>query len=197
MKTLRFTSFAAGLALLFAGCTGPAGPQGAPGADGLNGNANVAHSFYTPYALGNPWANNGTFYYANLSDPNLTQNIQDQGATEVFLTIDGAGTTWTALPFTYYGGSNPNYIWAYSTNTGNITITWTSEGVGIGSDPNVIYGAACGFKVVDIEASVMKRHPNTDWKNYYQVMSVANAENPNNKGITVRTIQANPTQSVK
>jgi|GEM_PF-895366 len=198
MKTLRFTSFAAGLALLFAGCTGPVGPQGAPGADGLNGNANVAHSFYTPYTWPNTWPNNTTSWYATLLDPNLTQAIQDQGATEVFLTIDPNGTTWTALPFTYYGGLNPNYIWAYTTNTGQINLTFTSEGGSVGTDPNTIYGGvSCGFKVVDIEASVMKRHPNTDWKNYYQVMSVAHAENPNNTGISVRTIQANANQSVK
>jgi hypothetical protein len=198
MKTLRFMSFAAGLALLFTACTGPAGPEGEPGEDGANGNANVVASFYTPYAFPTPWNANGTTnYYATLSDANLTSSIQANGATEVFLTIDANGTTWTALPFTYYGGVNPNYIWAYSTNVGQITITWTSEGGSLGSDPNTIYGGvSCGFKVIDIASSVMKRHPNTNWKNYYEVMSVVNAEKPNS-GIQVQTIAPAPVQSVK
>ena len=169
MKTLRFMSFAAGLALLFVGCTGPAGPEGEPGADG---NANVVGSSYAVPV----WNVNATNYYINISDPNLTSAINNSGTTEVFLTID-AGNTFAALPFTYYGGLNPNYIWSYTTNVGLVNIYWTNEGSGVGSDPNTIYGQICNFKVVDIASSVMKRHPNTDWKNYSQVISVMNQEN--------------------
>ena len=138
---------------------GPAGPAGA------QGNANVTPNTYTVAS----WDNNGYVYYANFSVSALTSSIQNGGAIETFLSTDG-GTDWSALPFTQFISGGSNYMWTYTTSVGNVEVIWTYNGIGLGSDPNTIYGvSSCEFKVVCIAPAAMKKYPNANWKDYKQV----------------------------
>ena len=145
-------------------CKGDTGPQGPAGA---NGNANVKESVYTVTS----WTNGG-YYFANLADANLTSSVQSSGTTSVFLSVDG-GNSWQSMPFTQYTGhGSPFYYWSINLTVGNVMILWAySNGAG-GVDPNTYYSTNCQFKVVDIPASIMKRHPNTNWHDWVQVNSV-------------------------
>ena len=157
------------------GAPGATGPQGPAGTNGLNGNANVLTQTWNIPS----WNNNGSIYYVNLSDINVTSAIQSMGTVEAFLSTD-AGTTWRALPFTQYVSGSSNYFMDYYTTVGNVQITWTQNSPGLGSDPNTYYSATCQIKDVCIAGSIMKQHPKTNWKDYGQVQAILEAQKANN-----------------
>ena len=109
MKTIKFLTAitAVGIAVAFYSCSkgaqgeqGIQGTQGIQGNPGAPGNANVKSNTWNI----NSWSNNGSYYYINLADANITSAIQNNGTVEAFLKRD-AGTTWIALPFTQYDAS--------------------------------------------------------------------------------------------
>lgn len=127
---------------------------------GTYGNSNISSEIWTV----STWGNNGGLYYSDFNISTLTASVQNAGAVEVFLSTDG-GATWKGLPFTQYG-STSNYLWSFQTQTGLVTVKWTYDGSGLGSDPNTVYGAICKFKIVCISAAGLKTNPNVDYRNY-------------------------------
>lgn len=114
------------------------------------------------------WSNDGTSWYANHANSDITSEIQSSGTVDLFFSSDG-GSRWQALPFTLYNGSSANYFWFYNYSTGNVQVGWTFNGVGLGADPNTKYGTTCMFKVVCISAATRAKNPDLDWKNYNEV----------------------------
>src|ERR1700761_2114450 len=89
MKKLLLLMLTGG-ALVFNSCskTGPQGPQG---------NANVIGS--SAFTVSS-WSQTGSSYYASFSDPDITNDIVNTGAVEVYkLYVSSNGSTsWTNLP---------------------------------------------------------------------------------------------------
>jgi hypothetical protein len=166
MKTTKFLTviMAIAVALSLNSCTknGTTGPTGATGSQGPQGNANVTGQQFTVSS----WSNNGSFYYTDFSVSALTPDILSGGAVEVYLSING-GTNWVALPFTQYASTD--YIWTYVTGDFLVEPHWEYNGVGLGSDPNTVYGTTCEFNVVCIAPATINAHPNTNWKNAAEV----------------------------
>ncbi|OJW83628.1 MAG: hypothetical protein BGO69_04845 [Bacteroidetes bacterium 46-16] len=160
------------LSLTFIGCTkkgdtGPAGPAGTNGTNGTNGkdgNANVQGGTVTVNFVWNP----STYYgLANISYNAITQDIVDKGSVLVFMNNGANG--WTSIPYTDYFGNSigVSFFYAYALNTVSV---YFAE-----SDYLNTYMPAQGtFKVVAIAAAQKQAHPNTDWKNYDEVMTIVN-----------------------
>jgi len=157
------------LSLIFTGCskkgdTGPAGPQGPAGTNGTNGqdgNANVAGS--NSVAVSN-WSYDNTTnaWTAQLQWPSITQAIVDKGSVQVFI---GNGTAaWSAL--TYVDG---NLYCGYGFTVGYVNLFISTTDGSLANNPGTLY-----FRIVAISASQKAAHPNTNWKNYDEVMSIVN-----------------------
>jgi hypothetical protein len=135
---------------------GPVGPQGP------QGNANVQSSAVTV----TQWSWNTTYSYssANITVPALTPDIVDRGAVMVY--IYNGSTTWEALPFSSVisAGVTTHYEFVYTDN--QVTIIISNSDLSI---PNL---QTSTFKIVCIAASIMTKHPNTNWKNYSEVQKV-------------------------
>ena len=171
MKTLKVLSVVAATALMLAGCTGPKGDPGATGPQGPQGNANVSETTYTIYS----WSWSSPQYYAALTIPSLTQNIQDYGSVTAFISIDN-GLTWNSIPTTTVDPSE-NAYWSLATQTGLAQISFEWQSKLADGDPNATWATSTLAKVVCVASGVMKKHPNTNWNNYYQVESVVSQEN--------------------
>jgi len=146
------------------GATGPQGPQG--NANVVAGNYDVkysAWSIYTP-SQGLP------FYTVSVTDNDITSSIVSNGSVSAFISFDN--NTWYNLPYNDF--QTPtffiNYRFLYSTDVVSFDIV-PSDG-GTLTLYNDYY-----FKVVAIAGSIKKKHPNTNWNNYEEVMKVMNQEN--------------------
>jgi hypothetical protein len=180
MKTLRLLSFATGIALIFSGCTGPTGPEGAPGPAGSNGaqgNANVVSLLYTVTS----WTSvaSPAYYYAQLTPvaPLTSSFVNAGGSVNVFASFNGGGS-WNALPYTEVAGSNLTASWSVNIATNQVEVNYAYSSNTLVNDPNTEYAvSSIEFNVVCIAPSIMKKHPSTNWHNYFEVQSVLNAEN--------------------
>lgn len=137
------------------GDTGPAGK------DGKNGSANVT----TRTLPVSSWTSTSSFYYTQLSFPELTSDNVNSAAVLVYW---GTGNnTWVAVPYTYVSSPN-NYFMGFLATAGLIEVRWTCNSViSIGSDPNAIFGATVQLKAVVIPPSMIK--PNVNHHSYSEV----------------------------
>ena len=150
----------AGSLLVFNSCT-KTGPQGPIGPQGPQGNANVVGS--DPFTV-NTWQYDGTSkaYYASFSDPDITADVAAHGVVEVFLSYtDG---TWRALP-DVFGGTQ--FYDRFS--QGGFEIYFANVDGSTPSNPG-----SQVFRSVVIYPSQRQAHPNTNWRNYNEVMAVLN-----------------------
>lgn len=150
MKFISFVNFLLFITL-FSCQKGEQGPKGDPGAAG---NANVKAN---TYAISS-WVDGPSFWYADLSEPDLTQEAQDAGTVEAFLSVD-SGKNWTKLPYTAV--NTTNYFMNYTTSKGKVEIQWTYNGIGNGSSPNSFFGTNCQFKIVVIPPGARQANPGT------------------------------------
>jgi hypothetical protein len=180
MKTLRLLSLAAGIALVFAGCTGPAGAPGADGPQGAQGNANVVSLLFTVPNSASWLQQASQYWYQQLTPvgPLTSGFINAGGSVNVFATFNG-GTTWNALPYTEVVGANLTASWTVNFTPNLVQVNYAYSDLTLHNDPATEYaaGGAITFNVVCIAPSIMKKHPGTNWHNYYEVQSVVNAEN--------------------
>jgi hypothetical protein len=151
------TIFALAITSCKKGDTGPAGPQGPSGKNSvLTTNYSVSQS---------TWVNGSSCWYVDLGVSALNSKAQDSAAVEVFLSTNG-GTTWVDLPYTFVNSTN--YFMGFTTNTNQVEIQWTYNGVGNGSDPcTALQISTCKFKVVVIPSGMVK--PNVNPHNYNEV----------------------------
>ena len=142
------------------GPQGPSGDQGIQGIPGQDGNANV-HS-YTYDVFTSDWNQVAPNYGVDLSVPEITQSILDDGAVLVYLSNGSGG--WMPLPYTsWYSG----YARLYKANIlyEDVTI-WVLDS-DLTQTPNP---GDRTFKIVVIGGSVASKMPsNIDLNNYEQV----------------------------
>jgi hypothetical protein len=142
------------------GPQGPAGDQGIQGIQGLDGNANV-HS-YTYNVFTSDWILNAPNYGVDLSVPEITQSILDDGAVLVYMSNGSGG--WMPLPYTSWYSSYARLIKANILYE-DVTI-WVLDS-DLTQTPNP---GDRTFKIVVIGGSVASKMPsNIDLNNYMQV----------------------------
>jgi len=154
MKKLILTLMA-GSMLILGSCTkeGPQGPQGP------TGNANVIgeNAFnVTDWTL-----SSDNVWYATFSDGNITSDVVDNGAVEIYKEYSNG---WTNLP-----DINGITSTVYNFLDGGFTISILNSDGSLPAAPGTVT-----FRVVVIPSSVRKAHPNTNWKNYNETMAVMN-----------------------
>lgn len=143
---------------LFAGCTGKQGPQGPAGTNGANGTANISSWTFTTGSFG---GSSGNWYYVQgvsaITDMNT--NLVEMYA------YSNTYTEWLALPLAnlYANGD----LLTFGEYTGGVDLHYYGT-----SNPGAIT-----FKVVVIPPAVMKKHPNTNWKDYSQVKALVDVQN--------------------
>ena len=88
MKNIKISYLACALIFVLSGCSkdGETGPQGIAGTNGANGNANVHSKSFTITS----WTYLGDYYYANITDVDITQAILDKGVVIVYRNLSGA-----------------------------------------------------------------------------------------------------------
>lgn len=180
MKTVKLLAITLGMALAIASCTktGPTGPAGATGATGPAGptgatgpmgNANVKDTVISLTA--SDWSTYSAYDYDNITIPSITSAFLANGEIFVFMTGD-AGATWDPLPITTL---NPA---GYTLND------WVKGGtnqlglyMGPAANPNTVFSSATlQFRLVFVANSVMKKYPNTNWRDISQVNAVVMIE---------------------
>ncbi len=163
MKKIAFMLLAAGV-LIFSGCTktGPPGPQGVQGPQGPQGNANVIGS--DPFTV-SAWSKDGNTYYAQFNSPDISKNIAEYGVVSMFKYYDlGFGEEWSPLP-----DINGNVSTVFNFYTNGFTIyVQNTDGT------TTAHPGSQTFRMVTIAPALKQAHPNTDWRNYQQVMKVLN-----------------------
>ena len=142
------------------GDTGPAGPAG------TNGNANVTSGTITIPPSAWAWDATNSMNYVNMNGTSITSDIVSKGAVMVYISTDNA--TWSALPCTIWGNPSVSLTFSYSLNKVQIQASNTNSTI---NTFNTLYA-----KIVVIAASQKAAHPNTDWKDYNQVMAVLAAD---------------------
>jgi hypothetical protein len=163
MKKLLFIMLAGSL-LIFNSCT-KTGPQGPVGPQG---NANVKGS--NPFDV-TTWSYDGTekAYVASFNDPDITPSVTDRGVVEIFVYYT-SDKTWKPLP-DIYGGTQ--FYFRY--NDGGFDIYFGNVDGSIPLSPASFGSGVWTFRSVVISPSQKQAHPNTNWKNYNEVMSVLNS----------------------
>jgi hypothetical protein len=161
MKKLALLLLAGSL-FLISSCSkrGPTGPQGP---QGPQGNANVVGS--DPFNV-TVWSYSSAenAYFASFTDNDITSAVAAHGVVEIFLYYPGDGT-WRNLPDIYNG---TQVYFRFS--QGGFEIYYGNVD---GSTPSAPAGTWT-FRTVVIAPAFKEAHPNTNWKNYNEVMSVMN-----------------------
>ncbi len=152
------------------GDTGPQGPAGTNGTNGTNGVVNV-HSGTVTLTASN-WSYNSSYweYSSDVADVDITTDVVDNGTVSAF--IQNSTGVWEAMPLTIYSTSTQSYTYTYQFYSGGVTFFFDV------SDNSTFSLATVTFKVVAISGTTRKAHPNTNWKNYDEVMAVVNNSAP-------------------
>ncbi len=165
--------------VFFSNCTktGPAGPagtngtNGAAGTNGKNGNANVQVYIATVTS----WTASSTYYYTNITAPNLTQNIQDSGAVNIYVSLDH-GTTYQNVP-NFTSAQSSGYQFNYQTQLNKVIMYWSAYNGTLGVSPISYYSVnSLLFKIVCVQASNMPLYKNVNFKDYNEVKRVFDFE---------------------
>ncbi|MES2703727.1 MAG: hypothetical protein V4649_13885 [Bacteroidota bacterium] len=176
MKKVIFTLLACSL-VIFNSCTrtGPIGPQGPQGAQGIQGNANVNGS--DPFTVSSwQYSSAEIAYYASFNDADITNAVADRGVVEVYLKY--ADGTWRSLPDIVAGTQFYSRFSAggFEIYYGNVNGTTPSP------------PTTQTFRVVVIEPSFKAAHPNTNWKNYNEVMKAMSQDQAGAAGVRIKDL---------
>ncbi|HTB07854.1 MAG TPA: collagen-like protein [Bacteroidia bacterium] len=176
--SLFFTAIAIASVSFFASCSkdgaaGATGPQGAQGTQGVagatgpTGPSNIVDSNFTVTT----WTNSGPYYDVTISDPQITATIISKGVVVIAWSANG-GTSWDGLPWT---SENPTgYELNYQTNLGTVAFYWS------GGSPASLGITTSTFRIECIPASIIAKHPNTNWNDYSQVKAIQNGMRSSN-----------------
>jgi len=98
IKNFKYFLVALTIFAIYSGCKkdeiiGPAGPSGATGPTGPTGNANVSRK---TIAISD-WTNTNNYWYADIVDTDITQDIVNNGVVLVYYEI--ASGQWASLPY--------------------------------------------------------------------------------------------------
>ncbi|MBX2907134.1 MAG: hypothetical protein KF744_13900 [Taibaiella sp.] len=162
MKKVAFMLLAASV-LIFSGCTktGPPGPQGV---QGPQGNANVIGS--DPFTV-SLWSQDGNSYRADFNSSDITADIVDRGIVSVFKSYGtSSNPEWSPLP-----DINGNVSTVFNFRDGAFTI-WVANTDGTVTS----FPGSLTFRMVVVAPALKQANPNTDWKNYNEVMRVLHNE---------------------
>ncbi len=160
MKTIKFLTAMTAIvfAVLFVGCAGKDGAPGATGPQGATGNANVTSNIFTVNSAG--WIDNGHGIYYNTEPDNQIENASVDNIS-VYVSTDQI--TWFDIPspgLMINGVNIAALNYGYSTSS----VTFNEDSAIAPAPSNTLF-----FKVVAIPPVIMKRHPNTNWKNAAEV----------------------------
>lgn len=162
--------------LIFSGCTktgppgptGPQGPQGATGPQGPAGNATLIGS--DPFTVSS-WTYTGSMYKAIFSSADITPDVVDRGIVSVFKSYGTSSTPeWSPLP-----DVNGNVSTVFNFYDNGFTIYVQNTDGSTPSNPGTVT-----FRMVVITPALKQANPNTDWRNYNQVMNVLNKQTAQN-----------------
>ncbi|MCW3121520.1 MAG: hypothetical protein JWQ38_1012 [Flavipsychrobacter sp.] len=148
------------------GINGTNGTNGTNGKDGKDGNANVKAGLVT--IAGSDWTYNSTAkeYSVGVNFPAITKDVVDNGMVMVFT---GDGTIWQAMPLTVYYSSTGSYTYQYQYMLGEVDLF-----IDISDYSTFTTLVSNTFKIVAVGGAAKKANPNTNWKDYKQVMAVVN-----------------------
>ena len=160
--------------LMFVGCIsifnscrkdGPVGPQGPAG------NANVMGEYPFTVNAGswtfttNIAGNTGNAYVVSYNDANITSSVANHGLVVMY--IQYADGTWKSLPDIFAGTS-----FSFNFSAGGFDIYYTNVDGTTPSSPGTQV-----FRAVVIPSSIRQIHPNTNWNNYNEAMTVMHSAN--------------------
>jgi len=185
MKQIAFFLFF--LLVAFQSCkkgeTGPVGPQGPQGAtgqngqngldgqDGRDGNANVfSETWVVPVGA---WVQSNPFYYADITDYNITQDIVDGGSVQVFMESPNAPNVWLNMPWLEI--SNGTYFTQWNFNYGLNSVRIFKQDSD--NTQTSLPSSTRRFKIVTIESYAMEANPNVNWQDYQQIKETFALEN--------------------
>jgi len=166
MKKISNTLLILLMALAIGSCTkrgpqGPTGPQGPQGVQGQQGNANVQGGQVT---VNFNWDAATSYGTADIDYDAITQSIVDNGAVLVFMSNGNGG--WISLPYTDYSGTGVSISYYFVYAVGTVRIYFSEQDLN-----NTYMPASATFKVVAVAPAQKQAHPNTNWKNYDEVMA--------------------------
>jgi len=127
--------------------------------------------------LTNDWSYEAPEYINDLIVPELTSSNINSASVNVYFSIDDGGN-WTALPYTQYNGSSPNYFMNFTTRIHYVRISWIyNTFLSEGRDPNKYYGKTVQFKVVVTSSTARQANSDVDFNNYNEVKERFNLSN--------------------
>ncbi len=187
-KILSLFSLGACIAIFLNSCTGPAGSDGPQGPPAGNGVTNMSFYSFTLDTIS--WvlqggADSTGFNSVSISIATLVKQAQPDAQLVVYYSLSSLHGPWNALPYSgiFYGnvgGNNDTIIdqlgYQFSfQNPGDLIINYnylvTRYHFKVHKPKVPIYGLA-----ILIPQVVMKRHPNTNWKNCNAVLQMPEAK---------------------
>ena len=144
MNSSTFTLFFIGL-LLFVSCS-----------KDKYGNTDISSNTYTTN-----WTFQDPSYYCDISVPEITQDIVDNGAVFVYMSNGNGG--WTALPFTEPIDGSYSSTYTPVHFLGGVRI-WKTDTDLLTLDPGT-----STIKVVTVSEHGLAERPNVNWVDYEEV----------------------------
>lgn len=159
MKSISI--FAAFMLLFIAGCK----KDGPPGKDGKDGNANVKSSTVTFSTW--TWDSSTNYEYSDFTWSAITSSIVNDGAVLIYLSTANG---WVPLPRTIYPTTSYSESQRFLYNLGTFKIIVQDSDL-LPPSPAL---TTWTIRVLAIESSGLKTHPNTNWGSYEEVKHTFN-----------------------
>lgn len=125
------------------------------------GNTDISSDTYTT-----TWIFQDPSYYCDISVPEITQDIVDNGAVFVYMSNGNGG--WTALPYTVPIDGTYSSTFTPVHYTGGVKI-WKTDTDLVTLDPGT-----STFKVVVVSKHGLAKRPNVNWVDYKEVENEIN-----------------------
>jgi hypothetical protein len=148
------------------------GPRGYDGYDGLNGLDGLDGINYTRTAIydvvTSDWTGDANGYYANLTVPEITNDIYNNGAILVYRLFEDSPKSFNMLPYTYVDNNTSTYM-DYNAYIGKLELTFKVVVSGVNDTPAPDVKMA--FKVVVVQGlSLSALKSKVDVKNFDAVV---------------------------
>jgi len=157
MKTIKFLSIMAAVAVIFSSCskgdTGATGPQGPAG---TNGSSNVSITSVTVSPGSWNVSNSSNWYY------NTTVSIPTTDVCNVYVSTNGSSFVPLPAVSVYY--ENDELSYNYQTGY-NIQFAYYNPS-------EVALTGTLYYHIADIPPAALNAHPNTNWKNWSEVAAL-------------------------
>ncbi|MEJ6638222.1 MAG: hypothetical protein QNL10_07310 [Crocinitomicaceae bacterium] len=114
------------------------------------------------------WVYSDPSYYTDISVPEITQGVVDNGAVLVYLVTSG-GAGYSQLPLTIYTSSSYSSTLEVVHSLGSVRVFWTDSDL---IEPDM--PPSFTFKIVVMSQSQIIANPNLDTTNYKEVAEALN-----------------------